>query len=35
VQPQAQVVVLEGFPGQQHVSGVVLDQENIGGAGRG
>jgi hypothetical protein len=32
VQLQAQVMVLEGFPGQQHVSGVVFDQENIGGA---
>jgi hypothetical protein len=29
------VVVLEGFPGQQHVSGVVLDQENIVGAKQG
>jgi len=32
VQLQAQVMVFEGFPGQQHVPGVVLDQENIGGA---
>jgi hypothetical protein len=35
VQLQAQVMVLEGVPGQQHVSEVVLDQENIGGAEQG
>jgi hypothetical protein len=36
VQLQAQVMVFEGFPGQQHVPRVVLDQkENIGGGERG
>jgi hypothetical protein len=29
------VMVLEGFPGQQDVSRVVLDQENIGAAKQG
>src|SRR5262245_51041042 len=33
VQLQAKVMLLEGVPGQQHVAGVVLDQENFDGAG--